>query len=171
MNILLLMKHSLETVAQAKGMHEAGSSLRQISDKLKVSTQTLMVWKKEYEWEPKGSFIIKATQKAQRKEIETILDIATRRGLTTEKVIDKVLEFQDAMKPVNVKDKKGESEEESEYTMEYPDYPTQIKGNAQAMEVLQMNQQANLEINTPMPVMIVTSRGKMSLGPGQQESE
>jgi len=135
-------------------MYESGESLRTIADILKINYHSVHNWSEKGEW-IKGSL---STQIAQSTE-KGILALAEEIGLTKRHSMEKIVEFQDATRVIWVKDKPGTSDEPERYTIDAPDYAVQMRGNQQALDVLNLVNKGEITANVAIPILIQNPEG------------
>jgi len=132
------MAADAKTLAKAKKQYELGKSLRDIGKDFGVSYQAV------FQWAEKGNWVKNALlTKIEQQEEKNVIALAAKVGVTHRRVLEKISEFLEAQKVVRVKDNPDEGGEPKDYTIEVPDWPTQIKGNEQAISVLKMAEKDN----------------------------
>ena len=117
---------------KAQKLYESGKTHKEIAQTIgTVSPYTVKYWSNKGKWE-KGKLVPKITAK----EEEGILETAKAVGLTKKRVIQKILEFQEATQEVG----KGKNKKLK------PIYYTQTEGNRQAIEILGLKKE-HLNLN------------------------
>ncbi len=151
-------------------MWESNLSSRHIADKLSISDHhTVLGWAEDGDW-VKGKNLAKLAQI----EEENVFKAAAACGLDYAKVIDKTLELMDAQKPLfDDAEDKAESKSEGDESggvliQQFPDYKIQAIGNAQAIEILGMKKQKDLNVRILEPWVIQDSEGKDLLALGSK---
>ncbi len=131
-------------------MVEGGTTAELVAESIGCHRNTVLDWIKNEKWE-KGKKTKEILQTVRKSTAELAEDL----GLTRERVVEKIKEFQEAQKPVFHEDREGQVD-----AIDVPDYNTQIKGNQQAMDVLDIGKKADVVVESLHPIVIETTDGK-----------
>ncbi len=158
------MAHSLKTKTKCRVMIESGKPLSYVEEKTGVSKGTLILWTDEGKW-VKG----KIEPKLYQKEVESVLRLAEKRGLTMDYFLGKVQTLCEATKPMLVKplDSAHSREEGDEsggaFVQEVPDYRAISDGLDHAQKIipgLKVSEKVDLGENSLLLYQELISRGR-----------